>query len=288
MKRSSKHHGILRQAKLALAMGVLLTAGRAAAVEATGPLRAHPTNGRYFTDGSGKAVYLAGAHTWNELYDARGPLDYSAYLNFLVQHNHNFTKFRAWDSTLLYKPMYYKRTGHGTASDGLPKVDLNQFDQAHFDRMRERLIAARDKGIYVMIMLFTTEELNGDPAFSNPTGTGSWDRTARCRWSFHPYNKLNNLNGIDGGNRDNSAPAKTETLSYPGITSLREAYIRKVIDTVNSSAEGIGPGGAKAWQENHFFAYAIKKHLLAWLDPKPPAYRNDNESRIHFKGYLPG
>ena len=201
--------------------------------QAQGPLRVHPTNPRYFTDGSGKAVYLAGAHTWNALYDARAPLDYPAYLNFLVQHNHNFTKFRAWDSTLLYKPMYYKRTGPGTASDGLLKVDLNQFDQPHFDQMRERLIAARDNGIYVLLMLFTTEESNGDPAFSNPNTTGSWDHTARSRWAFHPYNKLNNINGIDGGNRDNSAPAKTETLDHAGITSLREAYIRKVVDTVN-------------------------------------------------------
>jgi hypothetical protein len=199
---------------------------------AKGPLRVHPTNPRYFTDGSGKAVYLAGSHSWNALYDARLPLDYPAYLSFLVQHNHNFMKFRAWDSTLLYGPMYYKRTGPGTASDGLMKVDLNQFDQTHFDRMRERLIAARDQGIYVLIMLFETEEPNSDPAFSNPLST-SWDHLARSRWAFHPYNKLNNINGIDGGNRDNSAPAWTETLRHAGITALREAYIRKVIDTVN-------------------------------------------------------
>ena len=39
---------------------------------------------------------------------------------------------------------------------------------------------------------------------------------------------------------------------------------------------------------NHFFAYAIKDELLAWLDPKPPTYQNEKELRIHFKGYLPG
>ena len=63
--------------------------------QAKGPLRVHPTNPRYFTDGTGKAIYLTGAHTWNALYDARRPLDYPAYLNFLVRHNHNFMKFRA-------------------------------------------------------------------------------------------------------------------------------------------------------------------------------------------------
>ena len=39
---------------------------------------------------------------------------------------------------------------------------------------------------------------------------------------------------------------------------------------------------------NHFFAYVIKDELVAWLDPKPPTYRTDNEPQIHFKGYLPG
>ena len=34
-----------------------------------GPLRVHPSNPRYFADGSGKAVYLTGAHTWNNLVD---------------------------------------------------------------------------------------------------------------------------------------------------------------------------------------------------------------------------
>ena len=33
------------------------------AAPATGPLRVHPTNPRYFTDGSGKAIYLTGSHT---------------------------------------------------------------------------------------------------------------------------------------------------------------------------------------------------------------------------------
>jgi hypothetical protein len=44
--------------------------------QASGPLRVHPTNPRYFTDGtklpdgSLKAVYLTGSHTWGNLCDA--------------------------------------------------------------------------------------------------------------------------------------------------------------------------------------------------------------------------
>lgn len=39
---------------------------------------------------------------------------------------------------------------------------------------------------------------------------------------------------------------------------------------------------------NHFFAYAIKDPLRNWLTPAPPAYQNNGEPLIRFKGYLPG
>src|ERR1700750_182768 len=36
---------------------------------ATGPLKVHPSNPRYFADAAGDVVYLAGAHTWANLQD---------------------------------------------------------------------------------------------------------------------------------------------------------------------------------------------------------------------------
>src|SRR5947209_4880519 len=53
-----------------------------------GPLRVHPMNPRYFADGGGRAIFLAGSHTWANLQD-QGPMDpprpfdYEAYLDFL-------------------------------------------------------------------------------------------------------------------------------------------------------------------------------------------------------------
>ena len=59
------------------------------------------------------------------------------------------------DNTLLYfTPFAWPRTGKAMASDGKPQFDLDQFNQAYFDRMRAPVIAARDRGIYVSIMLF--------------------------------------------------------------------------------------------------------------------------------------
>ena len=63
-----------------LAGALLLLPRSFAAAPATGPLRVHPQNPRYFTDGSKntagalRVVYLTGSHTWANLID-RGPTD---------------------------------------------------------------------------------------------------------------------------------------------------------------------------------------------------------------------
>ena len=69
-----------------------------------GPLRVHPDNRRYFTDGRGKAIYLTGAHTWNNLQDlgTNDPpqaFDFPAYLDFLEQHHLNFIRLWRWELT---------------------------------------------------------------------------------------------------------------------------------------------------------------------------------------------
>ncbi len=64
-----------------------------------GLLTAHPTNPRYFTDGSGRAIYLTGSHTWNNLqHNSVYPgVDYERYLDFLKKYNHNFIRLWVWE-----------------------------------------------------------------------------------------------------------------------------------------------------------------------------------------------
>ena len=64
-----------------------------------GPLRVCPDNARYFADAGGKAVYLTGAHTWNNFQHNTfyPPVDYPAYLDFLDRHNHNFIRLWVWE-----------------------------------------------------------------------------------------------------------------------------------------------------------------------------------------------
>jgi len=118
----------------------------AEAVTAGGPLRVHPANPRYFTDGGGKAVFVTGSHCWDNFQDytyatlpSPPAMDFDKYLAFLARHNHNF--FRLWVSesawnphalqgTTSYDPMPYQRPGPGLALDGKPDPYWNPLREA--------------------------------------------------------------------------------------------------------------------------------------------------------------
>ena len=229
--------------KVVLMSAILLFAVTAlTAAPATGPLQVHPTNPRYFTDGtknvdgSLKAVYLTGSHHWHNLQDAGrlgGPLtkrfDYDGYLELMTRLNHNFMRMWAWEGGAwwwqggendeYYAPIAYPRAAPGTTLNGKPKYDLSQFNPEYFDRLRSRVIAAGDKGIYVSVMLFQGWSIYSH-GYGNP-------------WPVHPFNEENNINGVDGDPDKDGEGREVHTLQVPAVTRLQEAYVRKVIDTLN-------------------------------------------------------
>lgn len=202
---------------------------------ASGPLRVHPQNKRYFRDASEKPVYLTGSHTWGNLQDQLSPeplrrFDFPAYLEWMRTHGHNFMRGWAWEHAawdnhtkekLLVDPLPYARTGPGTALDGGPKFDLEKFNEDYFRRLWSRVDLARRKGVYVSVMLFEGFSVdNRSPHGGNP-------------WKGHPFNRENNINGIDGDPDSKGSGRIIHTLGVPRITALQERYVRKVIDTVN-------------------------------------------------------
>lgn len=251
-----------------------------AAETALGPLRVHPDNPRYFTDGTKRkdgtlnAVYLTGAHTWNNLvdmgrHDPPEPFDFGAYLNFLERHHHNFIRLWAWDSTWwdtrangwLGKdfvhhawPQPWLRTGSGEALDGKPRFDLTRFNSAYFERLRSRVADAGERGIYVSIMLFEGWGLMHGNRRRNLREDG-W------AWRSHPFNPSNNINGVDlvGAGALNG---RVHVLGNPKASELQGAYIRRVVDTVNDLDnvlyEVINEGGEKEW--DWWVANTIRDH----------------------------
>src|SRR4051812_14236397 len=93
-----------------------------------GPLRHNPVNPRYFTDDSGKAIYLTGSHTWAVLQDIwlegteRKNTDFEGFLTMLQDHDHNFQRSWSWihsknaawsDVPTYFDPQPFARTGPG-------------------------------------------------------------------------------------------------------------------------------------------------------------------------------
>jgi hypothetical protein len=239
-----------------------------------GPLRVHPQNGRYFADATGRAVYLTGAHTWNNLSDmAKGDpppeFDFAQYLDFLDRHHHNFVRLWRWELTrwdaattqqytaqtdmYTIAPHPWKRTGPGAALDGRPKFDLRQFDPAYFERLRERLRAARDRGVFVSVMLFEGWGVQHLPD----------------AWKSHPFHPSNNVQGFDGDAGGDGRGLLTHTLQLPAVTRLQEAYVRHLIDSVNDLDnvlyEIINESGAYSvpWQ------YHLIRFIKAYQQDKP-------------------
>jgi len=265
----------MRNAILVAAFWLGFTARNVAAQESqqpqklAGPLRVHPTNPRYFTDGtkhpdgSPRAVYLTGSHTWNNLIDMRRdekspPFDFDAYLNFLERHGHNFIRLWAWDSStwdtrangdlgkdFIHEcgPLPWPRTGPGNARDGKPKFDLTKFDPAYFERLRNRVSAAGKRGIYVSVMLF-----EGWGLMHGNRRRGTKDAWA---WHTHPFHADNNTSGINGDVDGDGFTGEVHRLASAKVNALQAAYIRKVVDTVNDLDnvlyEVINEGGQKDW-----------------------------------------
>jgi hypothetical protein len=207
---------------------------------AEGPLIVSDANPRYFavrsaTTGEERVVYLTGSHVWNNFHDGAGPgaacadppeqNDYRAYLAFLKEHGHNFIRLWRWEHFrsqvagdryhFCMTPQPWSRTGPGAAKDGKPRFDLSSLDPAYFERLRDRVIAAGNDGIYVSVMLFEGFGLHLTSPPDNIEG--------------HPFHVANNVNGV----------GIASIIDYqvlpldPRVQNFQKEYVRRVVDTVH-------------------------------------------------------
>ena len=232
--------------------------------EMMGPLKVHPTNPRYFTDDTGKAIYLTGSHTWNNLVDM-GPddppekFDFDASLEWKRRYNHNFIRLWAWELTQwdttgnrekkalkhFVAPHPWKRTGPGKALDGKAKFDLTKYNAEYFQRLRRRIKKAYEQNIYVSIMLFEGWGMQFSPN----------------AWTYHPMNPKNNINEINGDHNSDGRGLEVHTLTIPSITQIQKAYVKKVIDTVNEFDNVL----YEISNENHPLSAEWQYHIIRFI-----------------------
>lgn len=256
-----------------------LGAGAEQTARISGPL-VHSANPNYFQDASGTTLILNGSQTWNTFQDwgsngSLQTLDFSAFVHFLSAHGHNFTllwttempKFCNLPTTassppdFRASPLQWARTGPGNAADGGLKFDLTKFDKAFFDRLRMRVQALSNAGVYVGVYPFT----------------GEWLNVFRCPSDGYPFTGANNINGIDDGYTGGKKGIGSITMTAPnGITKFQDAYVEKVIDTLNDLPNVLwivseeAPANSTWWNDHqisHIRAYESKKphqHLIGY------------------------
>jgi hypothetical protein len=201
---------------------------------AMGPLRKSPLNPRYFAKPNGEAVFLAGSHNWylqqDFIYDGKfQQIDFNKFVEMQLKNNHNIMRYWLFalqeehqpyaPKKICFSPVPYKRVGKELAFDGKPKFDLTEFDNKYFDRLKKRVEYAREKGIYVSIVLFDGYAIK-------------WSDIGNNTFDYHPYNINNNVNGVNG-DLDKSGKGNIFSLEDSKMLEIELLYVKKVIDTVS-------------------------------------------------------
>jgi hypothetical protein len=185
----------------------------------------YSANPHYLADAGGRPLLLIGDYTWGTFSDTG--YDYKAMLEEIAAHKQNLARVWLWWGSGNFPEPHnkthispYLRPGPGTANDGLPKYDLDQFSPAFFERLQHVCKAARDRGITLQLVLFD-----------------AWMIKHGNLWKLHAYCRDNNVNGVDGD------PAKTGkgmdgkhgfcSMGNPASLERQKAYIRRVISAVD-------------------------------------------------------
>jgi hypothetical protein len=181
------------------------------------PLALHPDNPHYFLFRGKPAVLISSGEHYGAVLNL--DFDYVRYLNELQSCDLNHTRlwagtyhevpgnFGIADNTLAPAPGRYiapwlKGPGGG---DGKGKFDLTKFNPAFFDRLKDFLTRASQRGIVVEVNLFC-------PNYDD------------SQWGVSPMNPDNNVNHI-------AALARTEAyaLGHPDLLAVQDAFVRKIV-----------------------------------------------------------
>lgn len=231
------------------------------------------SNPHYFKDAYGNALILAGSQTWNTLQDwgtggSPRALDFDAFVKFLAAHGGNFTLL--WTVELpkfcglpviagsppdfTVSPLPWLRTGPGKATDGGLKFDLTKFNPKFFHRLRTRVQALNNAGIYAGVYLFTGEFLN----------------IYRCASDGYPFTRANNVNHIDDGYVSGRKGTGSITMTAPNaITAIQDAYVDKVIDTLNDLPNVLWIVSEEAPLDSLWWNKHMISHIRAYESRKP-------------------
>ncbi|WP_165251232.1 glycoside hydrolase family 5 protein [Paludisphaera soli] len=201
-------------------LSALLAASALAPARADGPIKLLAENPRYF-EFRGEPTLLI---TSGEHYGAVLNLDFDqrAYLDELQRHGLNNTRtfagtyretpgsFNIRDNTLAPKPGRFASPWLLVSKPGEPeKFDLDRYDDAYFERLKQFLTLAAERGVVVEYDLFCVLYDDG-------------------LWAINPMNAANNVNG------EGKCPrGEVLTLQHDDLTARQVALVKKTVAELN-------------------------------------------------------
>ncbi|MEI7423989.1 MAG: DUF6298 domain-containing protein [Prolixibacteraceae bacterium] len=187
-----------------------------------------PKNTYYFQDTKGKPFLFVGDYTWETFSGV--DFDYVRMFDSLKSRGLNLARIWLWwgceelNTDFGFKRLHiepYLREGPGLANDGRPKYNLDKFNPAFFARLTEFCKAADQRGINLDLMMID-----------------AWMIKHENLWRLNAYNRDNNINNVDGDPQNTKKGTDGKqgfcSMGNPKAMEYQKAYIRKVVETVNS------------------------------------------------------
>lgn len=195
------------------------------------PVSIYSQNPYYFQDAKGKPFMFIGDYTWETFSGVNS--DYTKMFDYLKSRGINLARVWLWwgceelpagngfpDKNKLHIEPFL-REGPGLANDRRLKYNLDKFNPAFFDRLVQFCKAADQRGI--TLQLITMD---------------AWMLKKEHLWPLHAFNRNNNVNKVDGdpNNTGRGIDGKRGfcSMGNPKALEYQKAYIRKVVETVNS------------------------------------------------------
>ncbi len=208
----------LRTAIIGLSCFGILAAVSAPAVGGP-PLALHPENPHYFLFRGKPTVLVSSGEHYGAVLNL--DFDYVRYLDELHARGLNHTRtwagtyrevpgsFNIKDNTLAPRPGRYLAPWARSATPGYSaggnQFDLARWDEAFFDRLKDFVARASERGIVVELDLFCP---NYDDAV----------------WKASPLNAINNVNGVGACPRE-----EVYTLKHAALLAIEEATAREIV-----------------------------------------------------------
>ena len=177
----------------------------------------------YFSYGGEPLLSFGGLSDFT-FYAAEDAYDYRHWADWAAEHGMNHVR--------AYLPLSWKHVEHWTEENGgdlgnalFPyeettpgsrQFDLARFDEAYWDRFREKMAYFRDKGLVVHLIMMNGWQITHDPELD---------------WGGHFFNPANNVNAFtDHLEGDKHAFYFSVADGHDELAEAQRAFLRKIID----------------------------------------------------------